>query len=292
MTHVTVIILTRDEALHIQRAIASVQGFAARVIVVDSGSVDATVSLAQQAGAQVLHNPWTTHAQQFNWALDQISETQTWVLRLDADEVVDAALGRRIQAGLPDVEGIYLRRDLWFQGAKVRFGGVSGLCTMRLFRNGFGRAEPRWMDEHIVVAGRTTVWNERIIDHNLKPLDWWIAKHNDYASREVIDLLTQQRDQSGPKTVKRFAKDRLYARLPSGTRAVAYFLYRYVLRGGFRDAPAARRFHVLQGFWYRYLVDAKLAEARRVMRTTGATPAEAIQVVLGHDIPNHLETAA
>ncbi len=48
-------------------------------------------------------------------------------------------------------------------------------------------------------------------------------------------------------------------------RAFAYFFYRYVIRLGFLDGQAGTAFHFLQGFWYRYLVDAKVAEVKRYM---------------------------
>jgi len=289
---VTVIILTRDEALHIDRAIASVAGFATRVLVVDSGSRDRTVQLARAAGAEVLCHPWTTHAAQFNWALDRIATQDTWVLRLDADEVAAPSLCDLVRAGLPEVNGLYLRRDIRFQGALVRYGGVRGLPSLRLFRNGTGRAEARWMDEHIVVDGPTRVVDAVITDDNLKPLGAWIAKHNDYASREVADMMLGCAGGPAHGGAKRWIKQNLYRRLPGGVRAGAYFAYRYVLRGGFRDCPTARRYHVLQGFWYRYLVDAKLAEVQRHMRATGAGPAEAVSTVLGLDAPIDTRRAA
>lgn len=292
MTDITVIILTRDEALHIARAIASVSGVAARVLVVDSGSTDDTVALARAAGAEVIRHPWRTHAAQFNWALDQIAGQGGWVLRLDADEVVTPELAAEIAQGLPDVAGLYLRRNIRFQGAMVRYGGVYGLPNLRLFREGRGRAEARWMDEHIVVDGPTAHLSGAIVDDNLGPLDGWIAKHNGYASREVADLLMPQDDGRQHRGAKRWVKRHLYGRLPGGARASAYFLYRYLLRGGFRDCAAARRFHVLQGFWYRYLVDAKLAEVRRHMRLTGAAPAQAVEDVLGLTVPADLRRAA
>jgi len=305
MTPLTVIILTRDEERHIARAILSVRDVASRIVVVDSGSTDATVQIATQMGAQVLHNPWTNHATQFNWALDQIAGAPCWVLRLDADEVVTTLLAAEIDAGLPDVDGCYIGRGIKFMGQLVRHGGVFPVSTMRLFRNGKGRCEARWMDEHIVVDGPTAHLRGRIIDDNRNPLDWWVAKHNGYASREVVDVLN--RDYGfmpaptdlpgrGRVALKRRVKLHLYARLPAGLRAGAYFFYRYVLRGGFLDGPQARAFHVLQGFWYRYLVDAKLAEVRRHMADTGAVPADAIRDVLGVDIgvpePEHKEHAA
>ena len=80
---------------------------------------------------------------------------------------------------------------------------------------------------------------------------------------------------------KRWLKERVYTRLPGGLRAFVYFLYRYVIRLGFLDGQAGTAFHFLQGFWYRYLVDAKVAEVRRYMRTTGADIREAVDKVLG-----------
>ncbi|MFO8126188.1 glycosyltransferase family 2 protein [Yoonia sp.] len=293
MTPLTVIILTKDEARHIARAIASVRALADRIVVVDSGSTDATVQIAQEHGAEVLFHAWTNHAVQFNWALDQIRDAPGWVLRLDADEVVTPVLAAEISAGLPDVDGCYVGRGIKFMGYLVRHGGVFPVPTMRLFRNGKARCEARWMDEHIVVDGLTTHLRGQIIDDNLNPLDWWVAKHNAYASREVVDVLNREHGflpdagdlpGAGAAAMKRWLKLHLYAHLPAGLRAGGYFVYRYVFRLGFLDGPQARAFHVLQGFWYRYLVDAKLAELRRHMSATGASPIAAIRDVLDIDV--------
>jgi len=290
MTGVTAIILTRDEALHLPRALASLQGVATRVIVVDSGSTDATCQIARNMGAEVWVHPWTNYAQQFNWALDRLAHGG-WVLRLDADEYVTPALATQISAGLPDVAGITVGRSMWFQGQPVRYGGLFPARMLRLFRQGHGRVEPRWMDEHIVVDGPVAHLSGQIIDDNRKPLDWWIAKHNAYASREVVDILNHrhgflavQAAPTGAAGMKRWIKTRLYTRLPGGLRAGVYFLYRYILRLGFLDGRQARAFHVLQGFWYRYLVDAKLAEVERHMAREQTTPTAAIHAVLGIDL--------
>jgi len=305
MTPLTVIILTQDEARHIARAIASVRDVADRIIVVDSGSTDATVTIAKDQGAEVLFHPWTNHAAQFNWALDQIKGAPGWVLRLDADEVVTSKLADEITAGLPDVDGCYVGRGIKFMGQLVRYGGVFPIPTMRLFRNGKGRCEARWMDEHIVVQGQTAHLSGQVIDDNLHPLDWWVAKHNGYASREVVDVLNREfgflpyagdLPVKGAAAVKRWVKLHVYARLPAGLRAGLYFMYRFVFRFGFLDGAQARSFHVLQGFWYRYLVDAKLAEVRRFMAATDVGPVAAIREVLDIDVapaePQQKEIAA
>ncbi len=295
MTALTAIILTKNEARHIERAIASVKAVATDILVVDSGSTDDTVARATQAGARVLDHAWTNYATQFNWALDQIKGQAGWVLRLDADEIVTPELLAEIQSGLPDVAGITVGRSMCFMGQPVRHGGVFPIRVLRLFRNGLGRCETRWMDEHIIVDGALAAFAGQIIDDNRSSLDWWTAKHNTYASREVIDILNQElgflpqdvlvaKDTGRQAAVKRWIKENLYARLPLGARAGVYFLYRYLLRGGFLDGRQARAFHVLQGFWYRYLVDAKLAEVRRHMSQTGADPVTAIADVLNVNV--------
>lgn len=293
MTALTVIILTQDEERHIGRAIASVRDIATRILVVDSGSSDATVAIACKAGAEVMHHAWVNHAVQFNWALDQLKDQAGWILRLDADEVVTPKLSQEIKAGLPDVDGMFIGRRIRFMGQTIRYGGLFPVQNMRLFRNGAGRCEARWMDEHIVVDGATRSLRGEIIDDNCNSLDWWIAKHNAYASREVIDVLNREYGLEtgliempvGSQTgFKRWLKVHLYGRLPAGLRAGAYFFYRYVIRFGFLDGAQARSFHVLQGFWYRYLVDAKLAEVRREMQANGDDPVAAIRSILGIDV--------
>ena len=80
--------------------------------------------------------------------------------------------------------------------------------------------------------------------------------------------------------MKRWLKEVVYARLPGGFRAFAYFFYRYVLRLGFLDGQAGTAFHFLQGFWYRYLVDAKVAGVKRYMAAQGCDAKTAIERVL------------
>ncbi|MEG3153138.1 glycosyltransferase family 2 protein, partial [Sphingomonas sp. ZT3P38] len=108
----SVILLTHNEELHLGRALESVAPFAERVIVVDSGSTDATIDIARRHGATVLHNPWVNYAQQFAWALEHAEVRTQWVMRLDADEVIGADLAAEIEEKLPqfgpDVAGINL----------------------------------------------------------------------------------------------------------------------------------------------------------------------------------------
>ena len=297
---IVAIILTFNEELHLQRCLASLNGIADTVLVVDSFSSDATLEIARANGARVTQHPFVTQASQFNWALTQLDGDAEWVLRLDADEYLTPGLLEEIRKKLPSlgpqIDGVYCGRRIVFQGRPMRYGGVFPVRVLRIFRHGRGRCENRWMDEHIKVEGSTADFYGEIVDNNLQSLTWWTAKHNDYASREAIDLLNLEYKfmafdsvarlrGGGQAGLKRWVKEVIYARLPEGLRAFGYFVYRYVFRLGFLDGEAGAAFHVLQGFWYRYLVDAKLAEVKRYMATSGCGVIEAIERVLRIKVP-------
>jgi glycosyltransferase involved in cell wall biosynthesis len=290
------VILTFNEEQHLARCIASLKEIANKIVIADCFSTDATLEIARAHGASVIQREWVNHATQFNWALTQLDADTSWVLRIDADEYLTPELVAEIKARLPgidsEIDGVYCSRRMTFQGKLIRWGGVFPVRVLRLFRYGRGQCENRWMDEHIKVAGPTADFKGELIDDNLNSLTWWTDKHNKYASREAVDLLNLEYNfmphdsvaslRGGKQAgVKRWVKEVLYACLPGGFRAFVYFFYRYVIRLGFLDGQAGTAFHFLQGFWYRYLVDAKVAEVKRFMQEHSVGVREAIERVLG-----------
>lgn len=277
---VSVIILTYNEERHIERCIRSVSDFARQVYVVDSYSEDDTVELAEQLGAEVVQHEFVNQARQFNWALDDLPLEAPWLFRLDADEYVTDELRREIERRLPhvdaEVDGIHVNRRIRFLGRWIRHGGIYPQKVLRLFRRGSGRSEDKWMDEHITVDGETVEFDHDIVDENLRPLGWWIEKHNRYSTREAIELLDEEfgildrdkeeADELEPSLLgnqdqrKRRLKE-LYNQVPPFVRPFLYFLHRYFVKAGYRDGIPGTVWHFLQGAWYRFLVDAKYYEA-------------------------------
>jgi len=280
---VAVIILTYNEALHLPRAIQHVSGFAQEIFVVDSFSTDETVELARERGAKVLFHPFQNQAKQFEWALENAPITADWVMRLDADEVVDADLADEIAEKLPglppEVTGVNLNRKTIFQGRFIRHGGRYPLMLLRIWRRGKAHVEDRWMDEHMyLTAGRSVNFCGGFSDNNLFDLTFFTEKHNKYASREALDVINQRLHlfdspraisrESTPRQakVKRLLKEKIYNKLPFEISTVAYVIYRYIFQLGFLDGRQGFVYHVLQGFWYRFLVGAKLRELEAAVR--------------------------
>ncbi|MDO9030789.1 MAG: glycosyltransferase family 2 protein [Hydrogenophaga sp.] len=277
---ITAIILTYNEALHLERAIRSIQPFVSQVCVIDSGSTDGTIEIATRQGAEVHTHAFINQAKQFQWALDNVQLLGDWVLRLDADEIIEPDLAREIAQKLPqlqaDVTGVNLKRKHIFMNRWVRHGGRYPLLMLRLFRRGKGRIEDRWMDEHItVIDGRTITFEGGFADHNLNDLTYFTDKHNKYATREAIEVLNQRLDlfargdtlkahsTSPQASFKRWAKERVYNHIPFTVSAALYFLWRYIFQLGFLDGRSGLVYHFLQGYWYRFLVGSKLMEMER-----------------------------
>lgn len=294
--NLTVIILTFNEYLHIERVIRSAQQVAQDILVVDSFSTDDTVKLARKLGARVLQNAWVNHSVQLNWALAQGDIRSEWVMRLDADEYLDEELIHILPATLErakqDVGGFEMNRPTTFLGKRIRHGGMWPQWLLRVWRNGWARCESRWMDEHVVLdRGTVARISGLIIDDNHNYLTWWVQKHNQYASREAVDLLDQKfglgLNESAAlglgrqALLKRHLKKGPYARLPLQLRAWIYFFYRVVIRLGFLDGARGMLFHSLQGLWYRLLVDGKVMEVMIVAEQDECTIVEAIDRVLG-----------
>ena len=281
MSTITAIILTFNEELHIARCINSLKDVVDEIVIVDSFSKDRTTEIAKELGAKVFLNPWKNYATQFNWALSNCSITSDWVWRIDADEYIDMELANNVKNGInkvdKEVTGIYVKRKIVFLGKPLLHGTWYPRWYLKVFRLGVGECENRWMDEHIKLThGKTIQVEGDQIDDNLNDLSWWTEKHNSYATREMVDMLCTEYGLGSTNEVSaqftgaddqklRWLKQR-YGTMPLFVRPFLNFIYRYIFRFGFLDGKQGFIWHFLQGFWYRFLVDAKIWELKRRFR--------------------------
>lgn len=273
----TVIILTYNEGMHLERAINSVKSFARNIYIIDSGSNDETLEIAKNHNAQIFQNEFINQAKQFQWAIDNTPIVSEWVMRLDADEIIENDLATELINRIPnldrDVSGINLDRKHIFMGKWVRYGGRYPLTMLRIWRNGKAKVEDRWMDEHIIILeGQTIGIKGGFSDHNLNNLSYFTEKHNKYATREAVDVILKKisldneeselnsNNSSLFTSFKRWVKENVYNRLPFGIGPFFYFIFRYIFQLGILDGKSGFVYHVLQGYWYRLLVESKVYE--------------------------------
>src|SRR3990167_1004337 len=172
MTTLTAIVLTKNEAIHIERAIRNLQGWAERIIILDSYSEDNTAQLAESVGAEVIFRAFDNYKNQRQYAIDYCKDKTEWVLFLDADETLLPGLKKEIMQAIKvsNVNGYYLSRRLYFMGRWIKHGGYYPTYLLRLFRPTYASVD-REINEHIVVTGVTKKLKHDFIHNDLKGID-------------------------------------------------------------------------------------------------------------------------
>lgn len=296
----SVVILTFNEEKNIEACLKSIHGWAERIFIVDSFSTDKTLEIVARYTKDIYQNTWKNYESQLNWGLENLPIDTQWVMRLDSDETVTQELRDELSETLnnldKDTTGLYVPRKVYFLGKWIKHGGYYPIRLLRIWRNKMAHCEKRWMDEHMKVSeGNLMVLKNDIIDDNKKNLHWWTGKHNDYATREAIDILnlsykfleydSVDAELSGSQEKrKRWIKENFYVKMPLFVRPFFYFIYRYIFKLGFLDGKEGLIWHILQGFWYRFLVDVKIYEIKKKSDSEGIGVLDSIRELYGIDL--------
>ncbi|MEM9253175.1 MAG: glycosyltransferase [Planctomycetota bacterium] len=217
------VILTLNEAVNIEACLASC-GWADDVHVVDSGSTDDTVALAEGAGAKVYHHPFTSFGEQRNWAIDHIDARHDWVFHLDADERFTPELVEEMTAVLAsdpqDVDGYHVPQKLMMMGKWLRRAGGYPTYQVRLFNKQRMRFIDHGHGQRESPDSRTAVLKQPYLHFAFsKGVYEWLQKHNRYSTLEALQVLESQG--SGWSFGALFSLDRIRR-----WRAWKEFLYR------------------------------------------------------------------
>lgn len=270
---ISIVLLTFNSAASIGRTLDSLAGLSDDVHVVDSFSTDDTVAICEARGCKVMQRAFANYADQRNWAIANLPLRYGWQLHVDADEELEPKLREAIAAldlARSPVDGYLLCRKIVFLGYVLRFTSIARTWHMRLFRTGRGRCEDRLYDQHFICDGAVASLPGAMLDHQEGCLAEWTARHNRWSDLESAEAMrgfgggegqVKARLAGNAIERRRFQKG-LYYRMPLLLRPVLYFLLRYVGQLGFMDGRPGLIYHLLQGLWFRFLVDAKIVEAR------------------------------
>lgn len=247
---VSILIPVRNEAANIVACIESVR-WADEIVVVDSGSRDGTVELAQKLGAKVVDFTWNgKFPKKKNWALENVPWKNEWVLILDADERITPELAAEIQAELknPRADGYFINRRFMFLGEWIRHCGYYPSWNLRLFRHARGRYEAvdttgtaagdNEVHEHVVIQGQTLHLRHDMLHYAYPDIFTWMEKHNRYSSWEAeVEVRGENIGLSGVSIGEQLSARRRLRRwsrrLPF--RPALRFFYSYILKLGFLD---------------------------------------------------------
>jgi glycosyltransferase involved in cell wall biosynthesis len=239
MPRLSAIVIAKNEAAKIGDCLDSL-AFCDERIVVDSGSSDETVDLAEQKGARVVVHDWQGFGAQKNFALSLA--TGDWVLSLDADERVTPPLAAQIRQAVDagQADGYEMPRLSSFCGKPMRHSGWYPDHVLRLFRRGRARFSDDLVHERVICEGRVARLSEPLIHHPVEKLEDALSRMDRYSTAGA-DMIVQ----SGRRVS--FATGIL--------RGLWSFLRTYVLRLGFLDGREGFLLAVAnaEGTYYRYM---------------------------------------
>jgi len=240
MTKISVVIITKNEASNIRFCLESVK-WADEIIVLDSGSMDDTVEICTEFGAQVhTTTDWPGFGIQKNRALS--FATGEWVLSLDADERISASLHTEIDAVTNSAKkytAYQIPRLSSFCGQYMRHSGWYPDFVTRLFKRGAARFSDDLVHEHLIVDGSTGKLNQPIMHETFKNLDELLVKVNNYSTAGAQMLYNKNSQATLTKAI---------------LHAVWAFIRTYILRAGFLDGQKGFMLAIstAESTYYRY----------------------------------------
>jgi glycosyltransferase involved in cell wall biosynthesis len=269
---ITVVIPTKNEEMNLPTCLAKLSGSFVEVVVVDSGSIDATRKIAEDSGAKWVEFEWAGgYPKKRNWMLLNYKFVTQWVLFLDADEKLTdefkCEVARKLEA--EDHNGFWLNYRNQFQGKTLRHGVPQR--KLALFRVGSGLyeniADPGWTNldmevhEHPVLHGRIGAIQAPIDHVDYRGLHHFIERHNDYSTWEAHRFVELHLDKATAQSMtnRQIAKYRFIDRwwFPP-----MYFLFTFVWKRGFFDGRAGLVYGIFKAYYFLQIRE-KVRELRR-----------------------------
>jgi glycosyltransferase involved in cell wall biosynthesis len=250
----SVVLITQNEERNLPRTLESVMPLVrdgkGEIIVVDSGSTDRTIDIAQSYGAKVFVEAWKGFAAQKNSAMHKAS--MDWVLQLDADEALEPELAAEIELALKSgstMNGFWIPRKNFFLGRWIKHGGFYPDPKLRLVRRGAGQFEEYGAHPTIKVDGPTGRLSHALLHDAYPTLRGYIDHMNSYSSMGA--------EVAAAKGHRRFSFADIVI------RPVLTFIYNYFFRLGFLDGREGLLLHL----YHSVYVSWKYAKAWELARS-------------------------
>jgi glycosyltransferase involved in cell wall biosynthesis len=222
-------IVARNERENLAGLLPKLQGWADRIVLLDTGSTDETVSLAESCGAEVHHAEWhNDFAEAKNTLLSRLPDG--WVLLLDADEIPTDGLRdeiRRTIAAPDGYDGFVMPRLNFLMGQPLRHGAGYPDYQLKLFRKSKTRFLPPRVHPKVVVEGPVGRLSQDLEHHPYPTFAEYLRKFDRYTT-----WWAEEQYAAGRRTGFWSALRWLWL------RPCRRFLRRYLLKGGFLDGRA------------------------------------------------------
>lgn len=244
---ITIVILTKNEEIHLPQCLDSVP-HQYRIVVVDSGSTDRTISIATKHGCQVIEHKWSGFVDQRNFALKNCGIDTEWVLFVDADEVFSSSFYNWLEKSIEkdDFDVAMVPSQLIFDGKPLRYAPGYPIYHPRLVRrsvtfvtNHTGHGEA--VAEPVRIIKAPYGYKHYFFDGNYYA---WALKHVAIADKERIIRIDNKKSVTLRSKISALMGN-------SPFRFIMRFIYHFFIRGGFLDGRAGLNYSIMYS-WYEF----------------------------------------
>ena len=238
-------LITYNEEKNLARTLDSIIEIANEIIIVDSGSTDKTLEIADRYNASVYSEEWKGYGMQKNSVIEKCGGE--WILLIDADEEISRDVRNKIKEIISDKNSKKIYKPNFTAvcfGKRIKHGGWSNHYRIRLFQKGAGKYNDREVHEKFITNEEIGILKEEIYHHTYEDLEDYFNKFNRYTSESA----NQYKKQNKKKSFVLFYLDSLFK-----------FFKMYVLKLGFLDGYEGYLLAKLSSF-YVFTKYAKLKE--------------------------------
>jgi glycosyltransferase involved in cell wall biosynthesis len=217
----SVAIITFNEEKNLKRTLDSVRDIASEIIIIDSGSTDKTIEIAQEYNAKTFYQPWEGYGKQKNFALSQCSGD--WILLIDADEELSKGLSPKIHWIInneKDKKVFSINRSSICFGKELKHGGWSNQYAVRLWQKGIVQVNENLVHEEYITSEKIYKIKEKIYHHTYHTLEDYFVRFNTYTTLGAQEYYKRGKKVSFLKIV---------------LNPIYKFIRMYFIRGGFLD---------------------------------------------------------
>lgn len=253
------IIPVYNEEKHLPRLLKKLKNKVSEIIIIDSFSNDKTYYIAKKFNCRYFNQNFKNFSEKINFGIKK--SKFEWVFEIHADEVPETKFFYKLYKILDNnkFNSVKIIRNLNYMNKILQYGGIFPQTQIRIWKRNYGYYKAQFIDERVTIKKKKLfLSNLEIIDTNLNNNFFMIKKHIGYARKEsvyyekVIKKLLISNKLIKDKITK---KKILYYRFPIFIRSVFLFLYRLIIKQGFRDGYEGLIFCLIQTLFYRFIVD-------------------------------------
>lgn len=191
--NISLVMIVKNEEKNLAKCLTGIKDLVNEIIIVDSGSTDKTIEIAQSYFAKIYKRDLDSFSNQKNYALSLA--TNEWVLHLDADEILSKELVEEIKSAITNtkLDGFYLIRTNLFLGRQMKHSGIDKEYRLRLAKKSLSKYVGGIIHEELIVDGKVGKLKNIMLHNSYPAINSYFKKLEQYTTFSAMKMLEENK---------------------------------------------------------------------------------------------------